>query len=120
MFSGTDDKNQERVRAASLMNTWVAAVPCCQSPISQTSAVVVMERSRRSVQRLRKAGRWPASDTPSMACYADTDNTTDTDNTCLPEMGPPWWSKAPGSHCHFPENLNMAIGPIFFWTSRRW
>ena len=51
LFSGSDDKTQERVRATSLINALVAAVPCCSvTSVRKRLQAFGIERGGSSVQ----------------------------------------------------------------------
>ena len=61
LFCGSDDKNQEPVRTASLINALVATVPCCSvASVHKRLLASGIERARSSVQKLMKAEHWPA------------------------------------------------------------
>ena len=61
LFSGSDDKNQERARANMLINAWIPVDPCCTvASVRKRLQASGIERSRRSVYEYMAAEHWPA------------------------------------------------------------
>ena len=53
--------NEERVRAASLINAWISVDPCCTvASVRKLLQASGIERSRRSLHEYVAAGHWPA------------------------------------------------------------